>query len=664
MNARRDEFVAEVTAGLKGDPELRRDVSAEIGSHLDDAIEEARTRGRSDDEALTDAVQSFGSPVSLAADLADANRPRMRLRSLIRLALMTVFMPVALLLAGFVVWNQVLRLARLEQTVTAFDNTTISGVIVEKLNRPLSRCREKQIHQSWGVTPDQRLIIFGDVTRASPAGQQKAIWEAHPTNRIFYANYIRYLLGEETNSAVLISALRQGQQLDPENGFYGCMLAGVMARQAAEVSPDLSGLTIRDRPLLDAAWNEYLSAVAKPAYHRYVGEMLATRRSLLPKSGGLDEELTRYELSAGFVFPEGGVLRSLARASIVRGGMLLAEGDRTMAVALLCAWSSLEEKMVADSSTYVDILVAHAINDLGLRRAIPSLDKAGFKDEAAMLRLKSEAMATPIAKYSNILRHNNNATIAMVQNKGSILANTLLPAIGAQEVAEDELAPGRYVEQVVMEQAAVMMLILFFLVLMLFAGLLALRSRRAKGSESAPFLILPDWRQATFIIGVSVVLPVTLYILYTRFSGLAGREMSLTWNWRRFIAELAVLGIFMLVCSVWLSLQHVRRRCRALGVPVPATRRKGIAAWFAVWRSDYGLYLGTAARSLIPTFAVAILLLGGVVQPWLAHEETRWLRADPLISQGNNIGGFTAVETRLVNRLKKEILEAARKGEP
>ena len=159
-------------------------------------------------------------------------------------------------------------------------------------------------------------------------------------------------------------------------------------------------------------------------------------------------------------------------------------------------------------------------------------------------------------------------------------------------------------------------------------------------------------------------MPLALYVVYSRFTGLAGRDFAFVANPWRFVLELAGVGVFMLISSVWLSLRHVRRRCRALGVPVPPSLWKENKAWLAVWRSDYGLYLGTAARSLIPAYAVAILLLGGVVQPWLAHEETRWLRADPLISQGHTIGGFTVVETRLVNRLRTEMLEGARRGEP
>jgi hypothetical protein len=42
------------------------------------------------------------------------------------------------------------------------------------------------------------------------------------------------------------------------------------------------------------------------------------------------------------------------------------------------------------------------------------------------------------------------------------------------------------------------------------------------------------------------------------------------------------------------------------------------------------------------------------VQPWLAREEMRQVRNDPLLGQGAKIGGFTAVETRLVNRLRSE----------
>jgi hypothetical protein len=268
-------------------------------------------------------------------------------------------------------------------------------------------------------------------------------------------------------------------------------------------------------------------------------------------------------------------------------------------------------------------------------------------------------MAAPFAAWRAAIKEEGGWKLRV---KAGVMAGMLLPALGDQGITDADLEPGRRSDFVMLEQSAVATLIVVFVFLMLVAGLLALRWWRSDAVGSAPFLMLPDWRSGTRIIAVSVVLPAAIFILYTRFSGLAGRENAVTSNVPRYVAELLAFGLFILIASTRMSLRHVRSRCRVLGVPVPEKRRT--LAWLAVWRSDYGLYLGTAARSLIPVFAVAVLLLGGVVQPWLAREETRWLRADPLLSQGSNIAGFTSVETRVVNRLKAGMLEGARKGEP
>lgn len=73
----------------------------------------------------------------------------------------------------------------------------------------------------------------------------------------------------------------------------------------------------------------------------------------------------------------------------------------------------------------------------------------------------------------------------------------------------------------------------------------------------------------------------------------------------------------------------------------------------------FALYQGTLARSLVPVYTAAIVLLGGVAQPLLLREEARWLREDTLVFPKGDTAGFSPLETRSVEKVKREMLAVA-----
>lgn len=660
MNSPRDAYIAEVTAGLKGDPELRRDVGAELASHLDAAFDEARAGGRTEEESMDAALKALGNPVTLAGDLVDANRGRMRLRTVLRVAVGALLVPAAVVLALWMTRAAAERAQIIMVLTSAFSGSASPGFFSYEKT-------EQKVVSRWRLGPRERIVVFGDRTKSTRTEQQKALCDLDPSNRIFRANYIRYLLtdcdAKRMDTEEFLAELGAAEELDPDNAYYNYLAAGVMAGKATEwvVSDEgtnsITSLLIRDTNLLDRAMDEFQRGVAKPFCKAYASDLLALRRSLLPSSENMGDEVVKIGLTAGVLLPHLSHYRNLARVLRERMSASAQAGHKVEATQESLRLVQFAEDLVSDAWSLIDILVAQAIIGIAEKQVVTILDQAGMHEEAADLRVRAEAAAAPVKTWRESVK---NSDPSVWEGKAGVLAALLLSSIGSEGITDAELEPGRRLDRIMGEQALLMNLILVFLTLILVAGLLALRWRRVKGSESAPFLILPGAGEAALIVSVSVVLPVALYGLYSRFSGLSGREFAVTSNLPRFIVELGSLGLFILVFSIRLSLRHVKRRCVALGVPVPSSAW----AWLAVWRSDHGLYLGTAARSLIPTFAAAILLLAGAVQPWLAHEETRWMRVDHLLSQDNAIGGFTSVETRLVNRLKSEMLEALRRADP
>ncbi len=669
MNRRQIQALVEnSTAGLEGDPELKLDAQAELLSHLEAAADTHRAEGKSEEESLELAAKSFGSPLDVAADLANANRSRMRLRAFARLAAQALLVPAALATAWFSLpFFGLAAMGNLNGLAGLGGNAT----------RLESWHRQKTMRT---LTDDQRLIVFGDTTRSTPAEQQRAIWEKDPTNRLYYAHYITHLVsGSHTVTdavafARLENALREGERLDPDNARYNYLLADAMLNRAAEVrwAQATEGstnkefrLVIRDRGLLDAAMAEFRKAQDKPVLMTYSHEMLALRMSILPTSRNLASRIGKIGMAAGVLLPDMSKMRNLARASILYGECLALEGRNTEAVPYLEAWQPLSRKVFGNSFTLIETLVGFAIVGTARDKAPAILEAMGEPERAAELRARTAAVMAPKERW-DIQRKALSDRDNELKRDAGILMSLLLPAIGEPMPTARELSFGRLIECVIVEQVGLSFCLVVFVLLMFGMLAAALRWRWVKGFASAPLLLLPSWRKLGSMLLWAVVVPVGAYYLYTRFSGVSACNLPIPARFAGIAVELAVLTAVILCTAVLLSVRHTWRRCRDLGVAVPANVSAaklialtliplGLPVWLLRGRNE-GLFRGSVARSLVPVFAFVVILLGLVSAPYLRASERSLVRQDPLTSCVERGEGFTDVETRLNQRLRQEVL--------
>ena len=83
----------------------------------------------------------------------------------------------------------------------------------------------------------------------------------------------------------------------------------------------------------------------------------------------------------------------------------------------------------------------------------------------------------------------------------------------------------------------------------------------------------------------------------------------------------------------------------------------GRRQWF---RKVHAAYYGSLARAFVPVIAVTVIVLNIIAQPCLRREERYLIFSDTLMHIDPK-GGFTAIESRLVQRLKAEMQQAAAK---
>jgi len=295
-----------------------------------------------------------------------------------------------------------------------------------------------------------------------------------------------------------------------------------------------------------------------------------------------------------------------------------------------------------------------------------------------------------------------------LKQRGGILASMLLPAIGEYPTPE-ELAPSRQLEYVVAEGLGLVGLSVGLTVMLLAFAFQAIYYRWMRGGGSCALLLLPSSGDILRILGFGVLMPVLLYYGITQLLPWTGRDLSLFYGLPQLVAQYLALLSAILIGTTMLAEKCVRIRCSELLLPVaPPTRNFYLVAWSVVgvlfvlgllpqaWLNPdhtyvkvlcvivlsallllvladlvycvvcdlrYGrkcaAYYGTLARTLIPVTALALILVNISSRPYLRMAERQLLAKDTVMRVDSTGGGFTAVESRVTQRLKSEIQKAA-----
>jgi len=673
------ELVEEATAGLKDDPELRLDVQQELASHIETAAEEYQASGRDEEESWNAALKDFGGPVDLAQSLVEGNRRRMKLRGSLRLAIRALVMPAALVSA---LWISFEGLQSWSFLLPAFLSVSSLPYPFKSIHPQLTRAPLKK---------EEKLLLWGDRTRDTRSEQQHAIVELERGNAVYYGNYMSCLLAERRwdrdghleEKASLVAATQEGARLDPNNARYDYIAAFLLLEEACketrindEDADDASApwrLEIYDRQAVDQGMARFLQGSHKPFCKSYMSELLAMRLSILPPSQDLGEMWSRIELASEALLPFLSDYRHLARISIRYGERLLEEGHPEEAQPFLISWLTLSRQMTEASSTWIEELVVFSILEIGRDEAVPLLKIAGQEQYAEEISSVVQEMLQPWEEQKSKGEKDKEMVRKLMKSKGSILDAMLLPAL---HLGKDDfnLETGRLLDQTILERMGLLFFNALFLLLLVLTCLAAIRWRRAPGAGAAPLLLLPKGRELLFTLVFSVVAPLGLFFIYTRWSGLAGREYSVVEGLPRFVAELFLLSEVIFFLAVRRSMRQVRERCETLEVGCPKKLKSWqIAlllllpvAWFT-WLlrgpREVGTYKGTLARSLIPVLCLVLLLTGLVCHPYLHRRERDLIQSSHYLyvmdDQDPPVIGFTRPEAELVVRLKREVLEAA-----
>ncbi|MFA5203652.1 MAG: hypothetical protein WC708_04525 [Lentisphaeria bacterium] len=583
-----ENYLAAATAGLRGDRELELDVQAELRSHLEERLADAAAAagaGTGAADPVADALADMGSATTVAAELAAANQSRMRWRARLQRLGRWLLVPAAVIAALYAI-----DLSPLSFT----DNVLWDG------NRPARRGIQFLATSHWlpanwfkvghRLTPDQALILHGDLQRPDRIQRQRAIWEAHPESRVYFHNYLTRLLSGHSGDESLKAAVAEGRKLDSDNARFDYILAANLLEHAVVVAEKPAGKnadgrpryayswTIKDRAELDQAMALLQAGLAKPEYRRYSREMLAEQLRILGQPQTMAENVNQIARAASVLLPDLSGLRQLARASWLYADLLVREGRAAEAEPFLEAWRPLALQLNGDSFTLIDALVTGAICEMGRQYAPDVWRLAGQPARAEQVRREAERLGRPVADFRNQARTADPQVTKNVKARGSILAAMLLPAIG-QPIPMKDLEPGRCLDYIMAERVMLSLAAGWLLLGLAGCGLVYWRWRlTAAGGAAIPLLLLPGWRDTLRVLAYGTLLPLLAYYLYTRWAPWNGREYGLGVGWPLLVAETALLLLALLGVTARLAARAVRRRCRELGIALPSPRG-GTVLW-------------------------------------------------------------------------------------
>jgi len=624
MDSRLEKLVSDCTHPLADDPELERDIAQELRSHLMEKCEDLSRQGLSEEEVVDKATKEFGDILEISESLYKVNLSRFRFRATLRLAAKLAFFP--LLLLGLY-WA--LNFSLLESVSTFYKGISqdAGGAAFQKV---FSHAADPTMHnilkRSRKLSKDEMLIVFGDTSienKSDEIARQKAIWGRFPENKVYFANYIQQLL-DDSNQDYALSEITMAGSIEPENAAYDYLRCGLLLKEALEVSSSVSNTdpperyyVLVDRQKLDQAMVELKKGMVKPYYRLYTQDLYRERIRILNLSQDYTGQLLRMLLSSQIRLPALSIQKNILRAIPYYVHLLQAEGKQDEGEFYLDAWKHIASQFNDDAFTILDQLVIGA----GLQAQLNSALYRHDEKRAEELKIAVEPMATWREKHAK-------GEKVLLEKHSGILSRMFLPALMDDASAAKYLGPERYVTYSLMDSAALAaqggLILLFLLCAAVLLFFLYLKGQR-------PYLILLPWKIAIKILLLGLLLPIGLYLLYSRTDLLGGHNYALSCNMIRFVPGIL---FFILVppllfgCCYWRAL---KRRGYELGY------RK--------------MPLSMYCFNLLFAGLAVLFLTSGILRPILAYEQNHYVKTDTLFFNGEY---FSAAEDRIVNEMNEK----------
>jgi hypothetical protein len=596
----------------------------------------------------------------------------------------------------------VVSLGGLGRMAESFD---VIRMILDPFSGEIPDSAESEARLGKNLSAQERLLLFGDTTKTSPAERFKALWDSDPGNPAYFAEYSLHFIQE--HDRLPPDFLDTAGKLDPDNAWFTVVAASVTAKDAVErgkqslaqrkqaLPPDY---VILDPKRLDEAIRLLEKAAGQPRFHTYQASLLSERLKLISRRTDFASQLpgvVHLAMSPSVSFH----FRHAAEAADAGAWQAADQGDAVALRHIAAIWEPCLRGILRDPSPDMihGLLARAALSGAANRYAttsLPGIEDLNERWRPIAERMRAEKEERDTREWNEELRL-----------KAGMFAGLSLPVLSKQlqspiPLTDADLKPGRMVDHELFSRVAAAALCLVFGLMLLAAALYRQRASVLvkRLSRRLEDLLRPaDW---AWILGGGVGLPMLFYLVIYRLTPLGARDWSLAAS--AFIVpagQAAAMGLLMIVLPVLIARWRLGKRgaalgwykgrawmgwtavaCGALSLPVfglsfasgkgsevvmmVASALLGILAlaWLllglrAVFSKRPALLRRvTLSRVLVPAYAFGMLLMAASMPLYHAAEK-RWLAQDRLMEITPEAPALSRYEWQVAQALRAENLE-------
>jgi hypothetical protein len=294
-------------------------------------------------------------------------------------------------------------------------------------------------------TPDQEELLFG--TRHSPFGREfERLSQRYPEDPAIFAEHAKSLASWERPPENFIET---GDRIDPDNGWFRYLAAGLAARKAVDTLRYRKSLRyrIKDPALLAEALKLMQQAAEMPRFDSYRDEILLRRLALLQPGNDILGRLFVQE----YAWHEGGkdhIHRALGDAVAAKAEELASMG-RAKEFQKLCAAKKILARRVvehAGSSTLDSLWAAVVLESPSPLTMAKGATDLGLKEEQ---RHYQEIEAN----YEEHKKRRKSRRTEEVHTRSSIIANRIRwDFFSALPINSEVLKPGLRAEHALFDR--------------------------------------------------------------------------------------------------------------------------------------------------------------------------------------------------------------------
>jgi hypothetical protein len=503
-------------------------------------------------------------------------------------------------------------------------------------------------------------------------------------------------------------AMKEGERIDPDNSLYNIFLAYYYLSNGFIYEKEFDQNTksqVVDKRLFDLGIKEVIKASKKTNFETYEKDFSNLKVSLLPEVRSYEEYL--LEESVAVLGLSGDArLREFARNVGSSMKYLASNGRKSEALDLAESVNKINERILSDSNSFIDISVNQAILSVTLKPARDTYRLCGREDLAIIAQSKRAALKA-IDKRIRKDFDSGKSKIEDYNDPACLFRNYAKPG---------ELKPAAYMQLILNEKINYYIISLIFLLGLIWTILKAfLWHIRPRQAQLKTEMLLFSVKAYIKIFSIGFLLPTACYYIISRVLMVFKWQNLSAFDYKMFDILAIVFGLCIYLIPVFMAGKELRKICAGKRIELPEVKEEriqklktyiialiyflslyaaykiaiaikisenapgalligfglttifGLGLWVLITlikqRSSHKIFFTALSKTLVPIYAITSLLLSIVIWPYLTRSETKLLNEDKVafIHREQNLGGMNILEHRMVEKYKSKIIEVLEK---